>query len=489
MKLAPNEALADLFGLRPESRPAPGDARGAQSFDPLLSALLGGDPSEEAVALPLLPAAAPPSEDALASEAPVEDEVAAEELAARATVAAPFQGTLPVVQTPTGGLIADARLGSGAVRAKLPDGAESGAERIPPLPRPLGPGSPIATSRPADPEASASPTPLPDPAAALRPVEAFGDAPAGARTPAPDETEAGLRAALAEAQSDGSNDERSRVAAPETDLSPRDRAMAGERAPLAATPLPVPARGLPPKESDSTHTHEIRGTEAAWSRSERAAPQRGNEPRPSEVEAPVWRGSGAPPAAAPQPLAESLPDPSASLHGNGPALDALQSPAGSERDPRAVVATTRPAELPGRIAWLADQGGGNARIRLDPPQLGEIDVSVRVRGQQVEIVIQTEHAEVRQLMGESRERLAEALALKELRLDTLDLRVSDNPRGGTERGGEQGLAAREEQGDRSLYRDDARQRRDALGGGEASLALASRQNLQRTSNTGVDLRV
>ncbi|MEM7409193.1 MAG: flagellar hook-length control protein FliK [Myxococcota bacterium] len=85
--------------------------------------------------------------------------------------------------------------------------------------------------------------------------------------------------------------------------------------------------------------------------------------------------------------------------------------------------------LPQRIEWLAQQGGGTARVRLDPPSLGEVDIAVRVRGDRVDLRIHAEQATAHQLIAESVDRLSDALAQRDLRVEGLELRSSDQPLG------------------------------------------------------------
>jgi hypothetical protein len=72
--------------------------------------------------------------------------------------------------------------------------------------------------------------------------------------------------------------------------------------------------------------------------------------------------------------------------------------------------------------WLAARGGGTARLRLHPPELGEIELSVRVRGSKVQVSIQTEQADAGRAALDGRELLVEALASRELRVEQLVVR-------------------------------------------------------------------
>lgn len=78
--------------------------------------------------------------------------------------------------------------------------------------------------------------------------------------------------------------------------------------------------------------------------------------------------------------------------------------------------------VPTHVEWLAARGGGSARLRLDPPHLGPIDVSVTVRGERVEVVFTTHEAATPDLVHAQREALGASLAARDLRLDHFEVR-------------------------------------------------------------------
>lgn len=96
-----------------------------------------------------------------------------------------------------------------------------------------------------------------------------------------------------------------------------------------------------------------------------------------------------------------------------------------------VESTPRPPEAPApvaiaeRVAWLATRGGGSARVVLHPAELGEVEISVRVRGDRVEVAIQTEMASTRSALVGSRDALSDSFAARELRIESLDVRVAE----------------------------------------------------------------
>ena len=157
---------------------------------------------------------------------------------------------------------------------------------------------------------------------------------------------------------------------------------------------------------------ELQSPEAAAGRNARLGP-----PQPAASQ------HRADPAAALQNAApEPAAAPDASLVNAASTATAASARAGAEA---IVPAHSVGSALPAHVDWLVSRGGGTAKLRLDPPQLGEVEISVRVRGREVEIVIQTEAPAAHQLVGDARERLVEGLAGRELRLESLDLRGPD----------------------------------------------------------------
>jgi hypothetical protein len=103
-----------------------------------------------------------------------------------------------------------------------------------------------------------------------------------------------------------------------------------------------------------------------------------------------------------------------------------------------------PAEVvvPERVAWLAARGGGSARVVLHPAELGEIEISVRVRGSRVAVAIRTEEAATRTASLELRDSLGESFAARELRVESLEIRVGEGrPVAGGDTQGQGGSAA------------------------------------------------
>ncbi|MBK7947307.1 MAG: flagellar hook-length control protein FliK [Deltaproteobacteria bacterium] len=88
-----------------------------------------------------------------------------------------------------------------------------------------------------------------------------------------------------------------------------------------------------------------------------------------------------------------------------------------------------PASAPDSIAvqadWLANRGGGTARLVLHPPELGEIAIRVTVRNQSVDVVMVAQTALAHQVAEDQSERLSQAFASRDLRLDQFEVRRGD----------------------------------------------------------------
>ena len=100
-------------------------------------------------------------------------------------------------------------------------------------------------------------------------------------------------------------------------------------------------------------------------------------------------------------------------------------------------------EVSHRIAWLARQDGGVARLELSPPELGPINVKVTVQGEQAQIVMNAQHALTRDALEDSAERLKEALAEEGFAQVDVDVgsREHSEEEGQSERGGSSASAS------------------------------------------------
>ena len=76
-----------------------------------------------------------------------------------------------------------------------------------------------------------------------------------------------------------------------------------------------------------------------------------------------------------------------------------------------------------RVVWLASQNGKIAEIRLDPPELGSLNVKLEIKNDQVSVVFNTPHASVKESLEQSMPRLREMFA--EQGLELADSSVDD----------------------------------------------------------------
>ncbi|MCR9093340.1 MAG: flagellar hook-length control protein FliK [bacterium] len=138
--------------------------------------------------------------------------------------------------------------------------------------------------------------------------------------------------------------------------------------------------------------------------------------------------------------------------------------------------------------WLATRGGGTARMVLHPPELGEIAIRVSLRGGAVDVVMVAQEAAARGVAEEQSERLAQAFANRDLRLENFEVRrgsADDLPNGDSGRFAESGA-------ERDGRPDDPggdRQRGPGSGADTGEAPMAVPRILSRAPETGVDLRI
>ena len=87
--------------------------------------------------------------------------------------------------------------------------------------------------------------------------------------------------------------------------------------------------------------------------------------------------------------------------------------------------TPAPEAIAIQADWLATRGGGTARLVLNPPELGEIAIRVTVRQQSVEIVMVAQTALAHSMAEDQGDRLSQAFAHRDLRLDHFEVRRGD----------------------------------------------------------------
>jgi flagellar hook-length control protein FliK len=136
-----------------------------------------------------------------------------------------------------------------------------------------------------------------------------------------------------------------------------------------------------------------------------------------------------------------------------------------------------PQDIPLQAEWLAQRGGGRARVALYPPHLGRVDLEVRMRGAEVDVVIAVQEISAESPMAAQRDSLSDALASRDLRLASFDV-VSD----------EAELSQRESE----RRGQDADEQRGAAVSGRATLRGLDRPETSpaaRGSDNAIDVRI
>lgn len=171
-----------------------------------------------------------------------------------------------------------------------------------------------------------------------------------------------------------------------------------------------------------------------------------------------------------------------------PRLPESSSVQGSER----VLPIAAPETIQARAEWLATQGGGTARLVLHPPELGEIAIRVTVRHQAVTVEMVAHTAIARSIAEEQSDRLAQAFASRDLRLEQFEVRRSDpsdssstGQFGSSDAGARERERAEEERG-ASRGPSGAALRRGSAAGNES---VASTTRAPNGRSGGIDLRI
>jgi hypothetical protein len=183
--------------------------------------------------------------------------------------------------------------------------------------------------------------------------------------------------------------------------APAPNAPQAEPAPLAANAPPIPLaanedRGAPASVSAAVRNLAVHAPTKIAPHAPRELPA---EPRPEHAPEPV-----------PLDVAPAAPRSDAS-----PASP-LREPVANEA-PARVLPSESARPVVQNVVFLAEHGGGSARMTLNPPELGPVEIVVRVRGNQVEVHVRAEESAAQQVVRDSRDSLSEALASRELRMD------------------------------------------------------------------------
>ncbi|MEO1172540.1 MAG: flagellar hook-length control protein FliK, partial [Myxococcota bacterium] len=115
----------------------------------------------------------------------------------------------------------------------------------------------------------------------------------------------------------------------------------------------------------------------------------------------------------------------------GAGLTTATAPAREATPPQGLVP---PEQIPERIRVALEKGQREVRIRLDPPELGTLDVRIAVDGTDVRLTVRAEHAEASQLLQQSLQDLRLRLSQSGLQLVDADVDIATGDDGGGGRG-------------------------------------------------------
>jgi flagellar hook-length control protein FliK len=112
-------------------------------------------------------------------------------------------------------------------------------------------------------------------------------------------------------------------------------------------------------------------------------------------------GNEAPAAFASQVAAASAAATASASHAANPASQSIAAP---------LHAPVWPQQFGDKVVWLARDGQQTAQLNINPPQLGPVQVTVNLSGDQASLVFASRHAEVRQAIESAMPQLKEMLA-------------------------------------------------------------------------------
>ena len=304
-----------------------------------------------------------------------------------------------------------------------------------PQPTPAVPATPPATSQGAPAEtirAASGPAPAPDSGSASAPASGAGSVlePALLATEAaptapvpPSEADTGPATAAPAPPEDQSppppSGPTAPVEAPAAEVVIESAATVVQPPePPAEAARPAPAEGAEPPAGDSAPTTE--GVVRSVGNANQSAPGRGDSQpgRKPEDSRPLPRASATGIAhAAPNSAVGELRQAAAP---EAPAPEVVDAPATAEP----------PAELPQQVDQVAsaviervEAGGGEARIHLEPLELGEVTIHVRTDGDEVRIEIRAERPDAARLLRDHTQDLSSLLGSRGLNLSDVNVGV------------------------------------------------------------------
>jgi flagellar hook-length control protein FliK len=141
--------------------------------------------------------------------------------------------------------------------------------------------------------------------------------------------------------------------------------------------------------------------------------------------------------------------------------------------------------------WLATRGGGTARLVLHPPELGEMAIRVTLRAGAVDVVVVAQEHAAADIADKQADRLAQAFAGRDLRLEHFEVRRGEPDGLGAETGGRfaQSGSGEERQGGSEEGRPTTSRALPGLSGDGTGIQAVPRIATVAAARGGVDLRI
>jgi hypothetical protein len=166
----------------------------------------------------------------------------------------------------------------------------------------------------------------------------------------------------------------------------------------------------------------------------------------------------------------------------GSTLDPAGTVVGSADRSQAPTGPVPTSAIPHQVELMATRGGGAARLRLHPAQLGEVEITVTMRGNTVDVVIRADQPAAEMAVLAQRELLVEALGSRDLRMENLDV-SSMRDHGTSDHEGS------DEPGGRQLAEDRASSREARMNRNRPTPNPIEAPTTRSTQSAGIDLRI
>lgn len=218
---------------------------------------------------------------------------------------------------------------------------------------------------------------------------------------------------------------------------------------------------------------------------------------PATEEAPRELATGSRFAELVQQAAGSADRPDALPTQTAPLTPPVVGPVAPTQTPTTALPPSIPAGAPNEVVplhveWLAARGGGTARLQLDPPNLGEVEVAVTVRGSVVDVVVRAADPAAQLAVAQTRDLLADGLASRDLRIEGFDVRGNGNESPSNSQSNPRDAANLSSGEGRRENAEGGMNGESGLPGGEGRLAsseLDSASTSSRPGSSGVDLHI